>query len=77
MAAEGSTIAGADSEGYSDILIRKVKILRGAARQAALDKGATEDDLVILRIGQYHSEPEYGVEIVKGDPLEYLLRQKK
>lgn len=65
------------TEGYSDIRIRKVKILNGRAKEAAIAAGATDEDLVILKTSQYHSLPKYTVEIVKGDPVSYLMKEKE
>ena len=64
------------TEDYSDIRIRKVKILQGKARQAAIDAGASDDDLVILKTSRYHSQPSYEAERIEGDPTAYLLRVK-
>lgn len=62
---------------YSDIRIRKVKILKGDAKEAALAIGATEDDLVILRTSEYHSKPTYSAEKIVGDPVSYLMRKRE
>ncbi len=64
-------------EKYSDIRIRKVKILRGRAREAADNAGAADDDLVILKTSEYHSQPTYVAEKIEGDPTGFLLRPKK
>lgn len=61
---------------YSDIRIRKVKILEGKAKDAALAKGYSEDDLVILKTSEYHSQPTYAIEKIEGDPTEHLFRSK-
>lgn len=66
-----------DKETYSDVRIRKVRILKGKAREAAEAVGAKDDDLVILRTSEYHSEPTYTAEKVEGDPVSYLMRQKQ
>lgn len=66
-----------DPDAYSDIRIRKVKILRGPAREAAVAAHADEEDLVILKTSRYHSQPTYEVEIIKGDPTAYLTKVKK
>ena len=63
-------------EEYSDIRIRKVKILQGKAREAAKKVGANDDDLVILKTSRYHSQPTYKAEKIVGDPTAYLLRVK-
>ena len=64
------------SEDYSDIRIRKAKILQGKAREAAIAAGAKDDDLVILKTSNYHSQPEYVAEKIEGDPMAFLLRAK-
>lgn len=66
-----------DKEAYSDVSIRKVKILKGPAREAALKIGAEENDLVILRVSEYHSAPKYTAEKIEGDPVSYLMRKKE
>jgi len=63
-----------ENQKYMDIQIRKVGILRGGAREAALSIGAKDDDLVILRISEYHPNPEYTAEKIEGDPVSYLMR---
>lgn len=62
-----------EKEIYSDVCIRKVRILKGKAREAAESVGAKDDDLVILRTSEYHSEPTYTAEKIKGDPVGYLI----
>ena len=64
-------------ENYSDIRIRKVSILKGRAREAALNIGAKDDDLVILRTSEYHSAPTYTAEKIEGDPVSFITREKK
>jgi len=63
-------------EEYSDLRIRKVKILQGKARETALDAGLSDDDLVILKTSRYNSQPTYEVEKIEGDPTLYLMRKK-
>ncbi len=65
------------TEEYSDIRIRKVRILQGKAREAAAKVGATDDDLVILKTSAYRSQPAYYAEKIEGDPTAYLLKAKK
>ncbi|MCI4363545.1 MAG: hypothetical protein L3K13_04490 [Thermoplasmata archaeon] len=64
------------TEQYSDIRIRKARILQGKAREAADAVGAKDDDLVILKTSNYHSQPEYVAEKIQGDPMVHLLRVK-
>jgi hypothetical protein len=64
------------TEQYSDIRIRKAKILQGKAREAADVVGAKDDDLVILKTSNYHSQPKYEAEKIEGDPVAFLLRAK-
>lgn len=65
-----------DSDSYSDIRIRKVKILQGAAKAAAETKGYKGDDLVIVKTSEYHSPPKYNVERIEGDPTTYLFKTR-
>jgi hypothetical protein len=76
---EGSRITRMvpNEEEYSDLRIRKVKILQGKAREAAEAVGAGEDDLVILTTSRYHSQPTYKAEKIVGDPTVYLTRNRK
>lgn len=62
---------------YSDVRIRKVRILKGKAREEATKLGLGDDDLVILRASEYHSPPDFTVEKITGDPVSYLMRKKK
>jgi hypothetical protein len=64
-------------EEYSDIRIRKVRILQGKAREAAEAVGASEEDLVILTTSRYHSQPTYTAEKIVGDPTVFLTRLRK
>ena len=60
---------------YSDIRIRKVSILKGMAREAAMSIGAKDDDLVILRTSEYNPHPTYTAERIEGDPVSYITRK--
>ena len=55
-------------------IIRKVKVLRGRARDEADKMGLEPDDLVIITTS-LHPLPEYHIEKVEGDPVSFLLRQ--
>ena len=61
---------------YSDVRIRKVRILQGKAREAATAVATSPDDLVLLRTSRYHSEPTYTAEKIEGDPTLYLMRKR-
>ncbi len=65
-----------ETEEYSDVRIRKVRILQGKARESAIAVGASQDDLVLLRTSRYHSEPTYKAEKIEGDPTLYLMRKR-
>lgn len=57
----------------SDIQVRKVGVLSGRARETAEEAGYAEDDLVIVRVHiKEHSLPDYTLEKITGNPLEYL-----
>lgn len=53
----------------SDIRIRKVKVLRGKAKEEAKEKGLNPDDLVIVT-GDH-------IEKIEGDPVFYLLKRSR
>lgn len=57
-----------------DSIIRKVSILRGRAKEAALEVGACDNDLVILKISD-HPYPRYTADKIVGDPVSYLMRE--
>jgi hypothetical protein len=67
-----------NSESYSDIRFKKVKSLKGRALEKAQELKLSNDALVVVRT-KIGSLPEYEVEEVKGDPIEYLygLGKKK
>jgi hypothetical protein len=77
LAGDIDTVMNMEKEIYSDIRIRKVRVLKGEAKQAAKEAGAGEDDLVILRTSEYHSAPKYTAEKIDGDPVSYLMKRKK
>jgi len=59
-----------------DIRIRKVKVLKGRAKEEAEKNKLSPDDLVILTTS-VNSLPEYHVEKIEGDPVSYLLKRAK
>lgn len=59
----------------ADIRIRKVKVLRGRAREEAEKLGLNPNDLVIVTTRLVNSVPEYYIEKVDGDPVSYLLKR--
>lgn len=56
----------------ADRFIRKVKVLQGSARDAAVRQGLGENDLVIVE-RSIHSLPEYKLTKIEGDPIKFLL----
>lgn len=57
------------------IEIRKVKVLRGRAKEEAEKKGLKPDDLVIVTTNIVNTLPEYHVEKIEGDPVSFLLKR--
>jgi len=57
-----------------DVSIRKVKLLRGMAKEEAEKQGLSPEDLVLVTtiVG---SLPEYRIEKVEGDPVSFLLKR--
>ena len=55
-------------------IIRKVKVLKGRAKDEAMKLGLDPDDLVIVTVTT-HPLPEYHLEKIEGDPVSYLLSQ--
>ncbi len=58
----------------NDIVIRKVSVLRGRAKDEAERQGLDPDDLVIVTTS-VHPLPEYHLEKIEGSPVSYLLSQ--
>lgn len=56
-----------------DSRIRKVKVLRGRAKEEAEKQGLTPNDLVIVTTSIIDGFPEYHIEKVVGDPTSFLL----
>ena len=54
-----------------DIKIRKVKGLGGRAKEQALEKGFSEEDLVIVKT-TINSLPQYEIKRIEGSILNYL-----
>jgi len=63
-----------DIKPLTDIRIRKVKILRGRAKEEAEKRGLKPNDLVIVTTTITNSLPEYYIEKIDGDPVSYLLK---
>ena len=59
----------------ADIRIRKVKTLKGRAKEEAERMGLKPNDLVIVTTKLVNSLPEYHIEKVDGDPVSYLLKR--
>ena len=59
-----------------DVRFRKVNSLQGRAKDEALKQHLNENDLVVVRttIG---SLPEYEIEKVSGDPIQFLFNLGK
>jgi len=61
----------------NDVRIRKVKCLRGRAKEEAKKQGLSPDDLVIITTKiEAGSLPDYIIEKVEGDPTSYLLNRE-
>ncbi len=58
----------------NETVIRKVKVLKGRAKDEAVKQGLDPDDLVIVTV-TLNPLPEYHLEKVEGDPVSYLLSQ--
>lgn len=63
----------AKGEHTPSIRIKRVKVLYGEAKELALKKGFTENDLVIVRSSEHHSVPNLDIKKVIGDPLEFII----
>lgn len=59
-----------------DIRIRKVKVLKGRAKDEAEKQGLAPNDLVIVTT-TVNSLPDYRIEKITGDPVSYLLQRAK
>ncbi len=59
-----------------DVRFRKVKALQGRARDEALRQNLNENDLVVVRT-MIGSLPEYEIEKVEGDPIQFLFNLGK
>jgi hypothetical protein len=57
----------------SVVMIRKVKVLQGTAREEAEKMGLKEDDMILLKTTILrNSLPKYHLEKIEGDPLKYI-----
>ncbi|MFA5307047.1 MAG: hypothetical protein WC365_06380 [Candidatus Babeliales bacterium] len=59
-----------------DIVIRKVKVLRGRAKDEAVKQALKDDDLVIVSTSYDNGLPEYQLEKIVGDTVSYLLNRR-
>lgn len=72
-------VARAHTEGdrvMDEQIIRKVKVLKGRAKDEAVNLGLDPDDLVIVTVTT-NPFPEYQLEKVEGDPISFLLKHDK
>jgi len=61
---------------FSDVRIRKVKSLQGRARDLAIEQNLNEEDLVVIKT-KIGSLPQFKIEKIEGDPLEFLFKISK
>ena len=60
----------------SETRFRKVKVLRGRAKEEAMKQGLNPEDLVVVKTKiNPDCPPDYEVEKVEGDPVSYLLKR--
>ena len=59
-----------------DIMIRKVKRLKGKPKAICQRKGFQDDDLVIIKIRRNHSRLTYEIEKIEGEPLLDMFLKK-
>lgn len=60
------------NEEYSKATIRAVKVLKGELKEQAEKLNLSQDAIVIVKKSEYHSEPNYKIEEIKGSIIEYL-----
>ncbi len=63
-------------QAYSDVRFKKVKSLNGRAKDKALSLKLGDEDLVVVRT-KIGSLPEYEIQKVEGDPIEFLFKLGK
>lgn len=61
---------------YVDIRIKRVKALGGQVRAIAEKNGLKENDVVLIKSTEHHSVPEYTVEKIEGDPIDFLFKPR-
>jgi hypothetical protein len=57
-----------------DRVIRKVKVLRGRAKEEADKQGLKPEDIVIITTDFSNGPPEYTLEKIDGNPVSFLLK---
>ncbi len=57
---------------YSASMVRAVKVLSSDLRAQAKKKGFKDNDFVFIKVGEYHSEPEYKIEKIEGSIIEFI-----
>ena len=68
------TQESASVEVYSKAKIRAVKVLKGEPRQEAERKGFSQEDIVMVKKSEYHSEPNYKIEKIDGSIVAFLKK---
>jgi putative NADH-flavin reductase len=61
-------------EKYNTAMVRAVKVLSADLRQKAKKMKLKDNDIVLVKVGQYHSEPEYELVKINGSIIEFLKK---
>lgn len=62
-------------EQYTDAMVRAVKVLSPDLQaKAKKELHLKDDDIVLVKIGKYHSEPDYELVEIKGSVVEFMKK---
>ena len=64
----------AKKEEYTSSMVRAVKVLDDDLKKKAKKMNLDDDDLVLVKIGQYHSEPDYDLVKIDGSIIEFYRK---
>lgn len=59
---------------YTDAMVRAVKVLSPDLQEKAKKMKLKSTDLVLVKVGKYHSEPDYELVKIEGSVVEFLKK---
>lgn len=59
---------------YTASMIRAVKVLNSDLQDEAKKQGLKQNDIVLVKVGEYHSESKYTLQKIDGSIIEFMKK---